>query len=130
MTTRFQHLAVLAAAVVALCVSVPFAGAADAPMSRDEAHRQIQVAERAVPTTVETRSGSVGASRHLFEPAHEFPIRDRVPDDVFDEAMEMHVRLDRFDTEPHGQPLVGSDAEVLDPALEVPPKLARVRPGA
>jgi len=56
MTTRFQHLAVLAAALVALCVSVPFAGAADAPMSRDEAHRQIKVAERAVPipTTVET----------------------------------------------------------------------------
>jgi hypothetical protein len=70
MTTRFHHLAVLVAALVATLAYSPLARAADPPISLGEAYKQVKDAERSIPipTPVETRTiGTFDAATGAFD---------------------------------------------------------------
>lgn len=79
---------------------------------------------------VETDCRSADAPRYRLQRTNQLDVGDRVADRALHEAVQVDVRLHRLDTEPHRQPLVRGETEVLHLPLEVLLEIAVVRPGS
>lgn len=60
---------------------------------------------------------------------HQLAVGERVADHVLHEPAQVHIGLDRFDTQPHDEPVVSGGPEIAHAASEVLLVIASACPG-